>query len=138
MTLDHRLKESYQRIPRHSRRHRTVALRAVKEAMSVLRLFERNRPRDSRPREAIAAIRAWAQGTRQLGMNAVRRLSLNAHAAARATTSEEARFAARAAGHAVATWHVPTHALGAPLYAGKARAAAKAKRTLRRKPPDLA
>jgi hypothetical protein len=61
-------------------------------------------------------------------MNETRRLSLDAHAAARAASTEAARFAARAAGHAVATWHVPAHALGAPLYADKARAAAKAQR----------
>jgi hypothetical protein len=67
-------------------------------------------------------------------MHATRRLSLDAHAAARAAKSESARFAARAAGHAVATWHVPTHALGAPLYAGKARAAAaEEKQTARKK-----
>jgi hypothetical protein len=125
MNLDLRLKESYERIPRLCRRHRMVALRAANEAMAVLRLFEKHRPRDARPREAIAAIRAWAQGKRELGMHATRRLSLAAHAAARATTSEAACFAARAAGHAVATWHVPAHALGAPLYAGKARAAAR-------------
>jgi len=123
MRLDSRLKKSYQGILRLSRRHRAVALRAAKEAMTVLRLFEAERPRDTRPRDAIVAIRAWAQGRRQLGMRATRRLSLDAHAAARAARSEAARFAARAAGHAVATWHVPTHALGAPLYAEKARAA---------------
>jgi hypothetical protein len=123
MGLDPRLKQAYARIPRLSRRHRGVALRAAREAMAVLRLFEAERPRDTRPRDAIAAIRAWAQGKRELGMDATRRLSLDAHAAARAAKTEAARFAARAAGHAVATWHVPTHALGAPLYADKARAA---------------
>jgi hypothetical protein len=93
--------------------------------MTVLRLFEADRPEDTRPREAITAIRAWARGRRELGMRETRRLSLNAHVAARAAKTEAARHAARAAGHAVATWHVPTHALGAPLYAAKARAAAR-------------
>jgi Imm-5 like putative immunity protein len=125
MRLNRRLKQSYQRIPRLSRRHRAVALRAAREAMAVLRLFEAERPRDTRPRDAIVAIRAWAQGKGELGMHATRRLSLNAHAAARAARTEAACFAARAAGHAVATWHVPTHALGAPLYAKKARVAAR-------------
>ena len=132
--MDPRLKQSYQRIVRLSRRHRAVALRAAREAMAVLPLFEADRPRDMRPRDAIVAIQAWARGKRELGMNATRRLSLKAHAAARAAKTEAARFAARAAGHAVATWHVPTHALGAPLYADKARAAsAEAKKTARRK-----
>ena len=134
MRLDTRLRESYHRIARLSRRHRAVALRAAAEAMAVLRLFEADRPRDTRPRAAILAIRAWAKGQRDLGMHATRQLSLDAHAAARAAKSESARFAARAAGHAVATWHVPTHALGAPLYAEKARAAAaEEKKTARKK-----
>ena len=55
----------------------------------------------------------------------VRKLSLNSHAAARAAKTDAARFAARAAGQAVATWHVPTHAMGAPIYARKAIAACK-------------
>ena len=39
---------------------------------------------------------------------------------ARRTSSAMCRFAARAAGHAVATWHVPTHAMAVPAYACKA------------------
>jgi len=96
--------------------------------MAVLTLFEADRPGDMRPRDAIVAIRARAQGTRELGMHTTRLLSLRAHAAARAAQCEAARFAARAAGHTVATWHVPTHALGAPLYADMARAASADKR----------
>ncbi|VVB55298.1 Uncharacterised protein [uncultured archaeon] len=47
--------------------------------------------------------------------------SLDSHAAAREVGEDNAaRFAARAAGQAVATAHVPTHALGAPIYAIKA------------------
>lgn len=122
--MDLRLRRALQAIPRLSRRHRAAAVRAAREAMTVLRLFEAERPNDSRPRDAIVAIRAWAEGKRELGMHATRRLSLAAHAAARAAKTEAARFAARAAGHAVATWHVPAHAFGAPLYADKARAAA--------------
>ena len=91
----------------------------------MLPLFERERPRDGRPRAALEAIRAWARGRRSLGMAEVRKLALAAHAAARAATSDAARFAARAAGHAVATWHVPTHAMAVPLYAAKALLAAR-------------
>lgn len=111
-------------LERDSRYHRRFALLAAKEAERVLPLFERDRPRDGRPRRAIEAIRAWAQGKRTLGLAEVRKLALGAHAAARAAKSDAARFAARAAGHAVATWHVPTHAMGVPMYAGKALLAA--------------
>ena len=107
-------------VERNSRNHRRFALLAAKEAERLLPIFERERPKDSRPRQAIEAIRAWGQGKRELGMAEVRKLSLGSHAAARQAKSDAARFAARAAGQAVATWHVPTHAMGAPMYACKA------------------
>jgi hypothetical protein len=118
-------------LERNSRYHRRFALLAAIQAERVLPIFEKEHPRDHRPRRAIAAIRAWAQGKRELGMAEVRKLSLSAHAAAREAKSDAARFAARAAGHAVATWHVPTHAMGAPMYACKAIIASK--RTTARK-----
>jgi len=45
-----------------------------------------------------------------------------AWAAREAEEDSDAHFAARAAGHAVATAHVPTHAFGAAAYAIKAAA----------------
>jgi len=99
---------------------RSLALKAAKEAERVLPIFEIERPNDDRPRKAIEAIRAWAQGKRTLGMKEVRTLSLGSHAAAREARTDAARFAARAAGHAVATWHVPTHAMAVPAYVCKA------------------
>jgi hypothetical protein len=54
----------------------------------------------------------------------IRGASLTAHAAAReAKENNAACFAARAAGQAVATAHVPQHAFGAAYYALKAVAA---------------
>ncbi|MFH1589718.1 MAG: putative immunity protein [archaeon] len=105
---------------RDSYYHKLFGLKAAKEAERVLPFFEKEYPNDKRPRHAIEAIRAWAQDKRKLGMAEVRKLSLDSHAAAREAKTDAARFAARAAGHAVATWHVPTHALGAPMYAQKA------------------
>ena len=110
---------------RDSRYHRRFALLAAVQARRVLPLFEREHPKDKRPRRAIAAIQAWAQGRRKLGMAEVRKLSLDSHAAARSANSDAARFAARAAGHAVATWHIPTHAMGVPIYVCKAILASK-------------
>lgn len=107
-------------LERTSRYHRRFALLAATQARRVLSLFEREHPKDHRPRQAIAAIEAWARGKRKLGMAEVRRLSLGSHAAARGAGTDAARFAARAAGHAVATWHCPTHAMGVPIYACKA------------------
>lgn len=112
---------------RDSYYHKLFGLKAANEAERVLRYFEEERPRDKRPREAIQAIREWAQGKRTLGMQAVRKLSLDAHAAARVVKSDAAKFAAHAAGQAVGTWHAPAHALGAFGYAGRAFIAGKKK-----------
>lgn len=114
-------------VARNSRSHRLLALRAAAEAKRVLPIFEKKYPNDPRPRQAIEAIKAWAQGKRVLGMAEVRQLSLGSHAAAREANTDAARFAARAAGQAVATWHVPTHAMAVPTYANKAIAASKDK-----------
>ncbi|MFA6160803.1 MAG: putative immunity protein [Patescibacteria group bacterium] len=100
--------------------HKLFGYKAAKEAEKVLKFFEKERPNDKRPRNAIEAIQAWSEGERTLGMEEVRKLSLDAHAAARDAKSDVAKFAAHAAGQAVATWHVPTHALGAFGYSGKA------------------
>lgn len=110
---------------RNSYYHKLFGFKAAHAAESVLKYFEEERPRDKRPRKAIEAIRAWAKDRRTLGMAEVRRLSLDAHAAARDVKSDVAKFAAHAAGQAVGTWHVPTHALGAFGYAGRAVIAGK-------------
>ncbi len=105
---------------RDSYYHKLFGFKAAKESERVLKYFEKERPNDKRPREAIEAIKAWAEDKRTLSMAEVRKLSLNAHAAARDVNSDKAKYAARAAGQAVGTWHVPTHALGAFGYAGRA------------------
>jgi len=51
-------------------------------------------------------------------MAVIRKASLDSHAAAREVGEDNAaRSAARAAGQAVATAHVPTHSIGAANYA---------------------
>lgn len=119
--------KNYKIVARNSHSYKLLALRAAKEAKRVLPLFEKEYPNDTRPRHAIDALKAWAQGKRLLGMVEVRKLSLDSHAAAREANSDAARFAARAAGQAVAIWHVPTHAIAVPAYASKALAASKSK-----------
>ncbi len=110
---------------RNWRYHKIFALKAAQEAACVLPIFERMHPTDLRPRHAIEAIRTWAKGERELSMAEVRKLSLDSHAAAREATSGATRFAARAAGQAVAVWHVPTHAMAVPMYVQKALSANK-------------
>jgi hypothetical protein len=93
-------------------------------AERVLPIFEATRPEDLRPRQAIEACRAWVR-TGVFVMADIRGASLGAHAAARSARDDPAAcFAARAAGQAVATAHVPQHAFGGAYYALKAIAAA--------------
>ncbi len=118
---------------RDSALHRTLGMKAGKEAKRVLHLFESERSADMRPREAIDAILAWAANKKKLDMKTVRKLSLAAHAAARTARSGAAIAAARAAGQAVATWHAPAHSLAVFSYAQKAIAADENEKSARRR-----
>ena len=101
-----------------------LAIWAADCAERVLPFFEKAYPKDDRPRKAIEACRTWVR-TGVFKMADIRKASLAAHAAAReAKENDAARFAARAAGQAVATAHVPQHAFGAAYYALKVVAAA--------------
>ena len=113
------IKGYHQSIIRNSEQHFEAATIAAAAALRVLPHFERHRPGDERPRKAIEALQGWIVGKEVLGMAQVRQLSLEAHAAARACSVQSARFAARSAGQAIATWHVPTHWTGATNYAAK-------------------
>jgi hypothetical protein len=111
--LDHQVFKSDQKI---------LALWAADCAEHVLPFFENKYPDDNRPRKAIEACRRWV-ATGVFRMADVRKASLDAHAAAREASEDDARAAAHAAGQAVATAHVPTHALGCALYGIRAAAA---------------
>ncbi len=103
---------------------RSLATWAADCAEQVLSFFEKAYTKDDRPRRAIKACRTWVR-TSVFKMADIRGASLAAHAAAReAKKNNQACFAARAAGQAVATAHVPQHAFGASYYALKAIAAA--------------
>lgn len=102
---------------------RLMAIWAADCAERVLSFFEEAYPKDDRPRKAIEACRTWVR-TGVFKMAEIRGASLAAHAAARdAKENSAACFAARAAGQAVATAHVPQHAFGGAYYALKAIAA---------------
>jgi hypothetical protein len=96
---------------------RAVAVWAADCAERVLALFEAEAPEDSRPRDAIARLRAFARG--ELGVAEARRRFV-AHAAAREVSAPAAVAAARAAGQAASIPHMGAHALGAAAYAAKA------------------
>lgn len=112
-TIDHRLFQPDKQI---------LALFAADCAEHVLPFFETQQPGDVRPRIAIDACRQWAV-TGVFRMADIRKASRDAHAAAKSVKGPDAVFAAHAAGQAVATAHVPTHALGCSVYAIRAVAA---------------
>lgn len=97
--------------------HKLLALWAADCAEHVLHVFESTSV-DDRPRKAIDAIRAWVLG--EMKMTEVRKTAFEARAAARVTNGETSVMAARAAGHAAATAHVPDHVNHAAAYALKA------------------
>lgn len=114
-------KFSYKKYSREDQR--SMATWAAACAERVLPIFEDAYPNDDRPRKAIEACRMWVR-TGVFRMTDIRGASLGAHAAARdAKENDAACFAARAAGQAVGTAHVPQHAYGGALYALKAVAA---------------
>jgi len=94
-----------------------LAVWAIDCAERVMPYFEEQYPEDPRPRQALEALQKWID-TGVFKMADIRKASLDAHAAAREVGEDSpARSAARAAGQAVATAHVATHAIGAALYA---------------------
>ena len=97
--------------------HKTLAVWARDCAERVMAHFETAQPHDGRPRQALTTLQAWID-TGEFKMAAIRGASLASHAAAREVGEDNAaRSAARAAGQAVATAHVPTHSIGAANYA---------------------
>lgn len=97
--------------------HKTLAVWAIDCVERILPYFEKKYPEDHRPRQAIEALQTWIN-TGVFKMAVIRNAALTSHAAAREVGEDNAaRSAARAAGQAVATAHVPTHSIGAANYA---------------------
>jgi len=96
--------------------HKVLANWAIDCVERVLPYFEAKFPDDPRPRNAIKTLRDWIE-TGVFSMKAIRKASLDSHASAREVGKDTAaRSAARAAGQAVATAHVPTHSIGSAIY----------------------
>jgi hypothetical protein len=99
-----------------------LAVWAADCAERTLSLFEAQAPSDTRPRDAIDGLRAFARGELRIGK--VRAQAAQAHAAAGAISDAAAVAAAQAAGQAAGTAHIAAHARGAAAYAAKAAALA--------------
>ncbi len=96
-------------------KHRTLAMWAVDCAVPVLALFEGKYPQEKRPYEAIEAAKAWMRGEIKMPV-AKKAIHAAHHAATEVEHDPPACAAARAMGHAAATVHVETHALGLVFY----------------------
>lgn len=100
--------------------HKTLAIWAFDCAERVLPYFEEKYPQDHRPRQALETLQTWIN-TGVFKMAVIRAASLASHAAAREVGEDNAAHsAARAAGQAVATAHVPRHSYGPAVYAQQA------------------
>jgi len=97
--------------------HHLLALWAAACAEHVLPFFEQAAVDDKRPRLALELTRAWVRG--EIPMKQAHKAAFIANAAAR-EVSGAAKFAALAAGQAVAVAHVAAHELGAAAYAIRA------------------
>ncbi len=95
-------------------KHRTLVMWALDCGGEALASFEKEYPDEKRPRMALDLAAAWSRG--EIRMPAARRAILDAHAAAKDVGDRAGAALCHAIGHAAATVHVETHALGLPLY----------------------
>ena len=99
---------------------RILALWSIGCVERVLSFFTRDYPEDNRPQQELETLQNWID-IGKFSMSVIRTASLNSHAAAHEIEVDSpVCFAARAAGQAVATAHVPAHALAATNYAQQA------------------
>ncbi len=95
-------------------KHRVLVMWALDCAKAPLAQFEEKYPNESRPRVALELCEAWSRGT--VKMPAAKRAILDAHAVAKEIDDRVYGALCHAIGHAGATVHVETHALGLPFY----------------------
>ncbi|WP_278812645.1 putative immunity protein [Dehalococcoides mccartyi] len=93
--IDHQVFKADQKI---------LAVWAAECAERVLPFFEENYPGDGRPRKAIEVLRDWID-TGVFSMAAIRKASLDAHAAAKGKEETDAAFGCPRCGSGC--WHSP-------------------------------
>ena len=95
-------------------KHRTLVMWAFDCAQEPLALFEAKYPNELRPRKSLELCEVWARGI--IKMPEAKRAILEAHAVAKEIDDKEYIAISHAIGHAGATVHVETHALGLVFY----------------------
>jgi hypothetical protein len=94
--------------------HRTLVMWALDCAKLTLDQFEAKYPDEHRPRTCLELCEAWARG--KIKMPIAKKAILDSHAVAKEIDDSEYAALCHAIGHAGATVHVETHALGLPMY----------------------
>ncbi len=95
-------------------KHRTLVMWALDCAKVPLAQFEGKYPQELRPRQALELCEDWSRG--KIKMPVAKRAILDAHAVAKEIDDSVYGALCHAIGHAGATVHVETHALGLPFY----------------------
>lgn len=94
--------------------HRTLVMWALDCARLPLIQLEAKYPGEYRPRNCLELCETWARG--KIKMPIAKRAILDSHAVAKEINDVEYGALCHAIGHAGATVHVETHALGLPMY----------------------
>lgn len=94
--------------------HSTLVMWALDCAKLTLEQFEEKYPDERRPRTCLELCEAWARG--KIKMPIAKKAILDSHAVAKDIDDSEYSALCHAIGHAGATVHVETHALGLPIY----------------------
>ena len=93
---------------------RALILWALELAEETAWVLAEKYPENHRPREAIAASRAWAAG--EIKMPIAKQAILNCHAMAKELADPAAIARCHAVGQACSVVHTAGHALGYPMY----------------------
>ena len=94
--------------------HRALVLWAFDCGNLALKDFESVFPDEMRPRRCLEACERWAKG--DIKMQEAKRAILNSHAVAKEIDDEVCKALCHGIGHAGATVHVGSHAIGLPMY----------------------
>jgi hypothetical protein len=97
-----------------NQKHVTLVVWALECAKETLYRFEGKYPNEPRPRMALELCEKWARG--YIKMPQAKKAILAAHSVAKEIDDKECIALVHAIGHAGATVHVGTHALGLVFY----------------------
>lgn len=95
-------------------KHRTLVMWALDCAQTPLDKLAKRQPAELRTKNALDISRLWARG--EVKMPTAKSAILAAHAAAKDMTEPADAALCHAIGHACATVHVESHAIGLPMY----------------------